>query len=75
LVQCLPRTGNLGGKFLEKPKLILGCSADYDDESLMGKLRPSASKNISLERGTRGPADTKSRSNHSYETQIEFIQI
>jgi hypothetical protein len=31
----LPRTGNLGGKFLVKPKFILGCSADYDDDEII----------------------------------------
>jgi hypothetical protein len=28
----LPRTGNLGGKFFGKPRLILGCSDDDDDD-------------------------------------------
>jgi hypothetical protein len=27
--------GTLGRKFLGKPRLILGCSADYDDDELM----------------------------------------
>jgi hypothetical protein len=28
----LPRTVNLGEQFFAKPRLILGCSADYDDD-------------------------------------------
>jgi hypothetical protein len=28
----LPRKGNLGGKFFGKPRLILGSSADYDND-------------------------------------------
>jgi hypothetical protein len=28
------RTRDLGGKFFRKPRLILGCSADYDNDDL-----------------------------------------
>jgi hypothetical protein len=28
----LARTATLAGKFFGKPRLILGCSADYDDD-------------------------------------------
>jgi hypothetical protein len=33
----LPRTGNLGGMFFGKLRLILGCSADYDDDNDVNK--------------------------------------
>jgi hypothetical protein len=34
-----PRTGNLGGKFFGKPRLILGCITDYDDDTCKIKVK------------------------------------
>jgi hypothetical protein len=34
----VPRTGNLGGTFFGKPRLILGCSAEYDDDEIIFRI-------------------------------------